>query len=60
MKQQAAQSSYQSFLLRLWVVRDFGRKQTRATLVDVKSGVEQHFTSIEALVAYLQTQDQAQ
>jgi hypothetical protein len=45
---------YRSYLLRLWQVREETGLAWRATLVDVKTGEQCGFASLEDLTNYLQ------
>ena len=44
---------YKSYLLRLWQVNEEAGLAWRATLVDVKTGEQRGFASLEELIAYL-------
>jgi hypothetical protein len=44
---------YYSFLLRLWLVKDNGGQNWRASLENVESGEKRGFACLEELLAYL-------
>ncbi|WP_420629197.1 hypothetical protein [Candidatus Leptofilum sp.] len=53
MKNETEQTRYQSYLLRLWQVNDFGVPQTRITLIHVATGQKHTFTEFDALLNFL-------
>ena len=50
---------YRSFLLRLWQVQEATGLAWRATLVDVSTGEQRGFASLEGLIAYLRLSTEA-
>jgi hypothetical protein len=51
---EADKNDYRSYLLRLWRVRDQDESRVRASLEDVMTSEVCNFTSLEALVGYLE------
>jgi hypothetical protein len=50
------QSNYASYLLRLWRAEEDGRLVWRASLEGTVDGQRLNFSSLEALIAFLETQ----
>ena len=50
------QSNYASYLLRLWRAEEDGQPVWRASLESTMDGQRLNFASLEALIAFLETQ----